>query len=241
MTVDARARTQQFRASQVLLGAAVMRQVASVWAREADTDVVGSMARIIPLVVPILGQAYGQSVSQGMDYFTDFRSLAGARGFATATPADGFNSGKAAKGLYVEGQIKTLQQIQRGVPSDVAVRRAGVRVMGAAQYEVLEGGRETVTRSVSDDRQAKGWQRVTSGDGCYFCEMLSARGGVYSPDTVGFDAHTNCACEPEPVYTRRILSDRQQEMQALYNRAAKGQSDPLNAFRRAYEEQRQSA
>jgi hypothetical protein len=47
-----------------------------------------------------------------------------------------------------------------------------------------------------------GWQRVASDNACAFCEMLAARGAVYSEESADFEAHDGCTCTVEPVWRR---------------------------------------
>lgn len=111
---------------------------------------------------------------------------------APAAQVESAMTATAKAGLYVALRSgRTLEQA-----SDVAL----VRASGAAARLVLDGGRETVRRSLAADPRGTGWRRVTSGASCDFCDMLAGRGAVYSPETADFASHDHCACTAEPVY-----------------------------------------
>lgn len=105
----------------------------------------------------------------------------------------------------------------------------------------MRGGWDTIEESVRSDRRALGWQRVTSGDPCAFCAMVASRGPIYKEDTVDFEAHDHCSCEPEPVYSESVFEDRSlwpetsRRLRDTWDEVASGAEDPLNAFRRALE------
>jgi hypothetical protein len=140
--------------------------------------------------------------------------------------------------------------LDAGRPPEQAKETALTRTSGSISRHVLNGGRETILRSVAEDREALGWGRVTDGDPCAFCAMLAGRGPVYQEDTVGFEAHDECGCGAEPVYYRDApWPGRSREFHDMYNEAllqarqdgtmATGTSnDLLNTFRRFYDRQR---
>jgi len=120
---------------------------------------------------------------------------------------------------------------------------------GAVSNLVLDQGRDTIINAVRQDRQAKGWARVTSPGACSFCVMLALRAGAgflyTSKQSANFRAHTPnadgsgglCQCHAEPVFTSFEPSARMREAQALWKDSTKGRSgnDARNAFRQAME------
>ena len=120
---------------------------------------------------------------------------------------------------------------------------------GAVQNLVLDQGRDTIIGAVRQDKEAKGWARVTSPGACSFCVMLALRSGAgflyTSKQSANFRAHTPnadgsgglCQCHAEPVFTAYEPSARMREMQALWKDSTRGRSgnDARNAFRQALE------
>ncbi|HET8586245.1 MAG TPA: hypothetical protein VFM74_00065 [Candidatus Limnocylindria bacterium] len=75
-------------------------------------------------------------------------------------------------------------------------------ILGGVQRRVADHVRHTVMDSSVADPAARGWQRVGNG-GCTngFCDMLIARGAVYSEATADFAAHDHCQCSAVPAWT----------------------------------------
>lgn len=152
---------------------------------------------------------------------------------ATALPAE-----VVARSLAFTGVVRLRQHLARDVPMDLALRRAAATSAAAGSRHVLNGGRETVIGATQQDNEARGWQRVTDGDPCFFCAMLASRGATYrSEESGGFEAHDGCGCAAEPVYGNSALPGRAGEFRAMWNDATRGESgkDAVRAFRRAYE------
>jgi len=154
------------------------------------------------------------------------------------TPAD-----RAARvSLEVTGPVGQKSKAKRGKPLKVAQDESFTEAAGAASRHVLTGGRQSLLTLLEDDPQALAWARVTDGDPCAFCSLLASRGPVYlSESSAAFRAHDNCACTAEPVYSRQApWPGRAAEFRQLYRQATRGYSgqDAINAYRRAYEQQR---
>jgi hypothetical protein len=118
-------------------------------------------------------------------------------------------------------------------------RQAAVHMVGGVSRHVNDGGRHTVLENVGQDRQARGWQRITAAQPCSFCAMIASRGAVFSADTASFEAHDHCQCTAEPVYSRGDSRPEQARQWAdLWDESTRGVSGAKaqrNAFRRAYE------
>lgn len=78
-----------------------------------------------------------------------------------------------------------------------------VNASGSLQRLIADVGRETVMGSSITDPQSRGWQRVTDGAACSFCQMLAGRGAVYKESTVSFGAHDHCGCSAAPAFIGR--------------------------------------
>jgi hypothetical protein len=102
--------------------------------------------------------------------------------------------------LTVTGPVSVKRAMSAGIALDQASETAMTNTARSAHRLALDGGRSTLTASVSADRRARGWQRVTSGKPCAFCDMLAGRGEVYTEESAGFQAHDGCSCSAEPVY-----------------------------------------
>jgi hypothetical protein len=72
--------------------------------------------------------------------------------------------------------------------------------LGAVTRLALDGDRQTVLESIRTDRVARGYQRVTDGNACDFCQMLAERGAVYGDESASFEAHDKCGCSAEPAF-----------------------------------------
>ena len=139
------------------------------------------------------------------------------------------------------GPVAQKSKIARGKPAEQARNESLVQASGAATRHVLTGGRQSLLTLIEGDVQALGWARVTDGDPCAFCAMLSSRGIVYKSEaSAGFKAHDHCACTAEPAYSRSApLPGRGSEFQRLWNENIRGRysgAEARNAWRRLYEQ-----
>jgi hypothetical protein len=119
-----------------------------------------------------------------------------------------------------------------------------VKASGTATRLALNGGRETISRSVEADEEALGWVRIPDADPCAFCRTLASRGEVYkSEETAGrranrrfeglgeFKFHDHCGCTVVPTYLSTPIPDSVDRYEAEYKAAQKwarenGISDP---------------
>lgn len=88
-------------------------------------------------------------------------------------------------------------------------RIASESAASSMERAVLDAGRGTLYEFGSKDRRAIGYVRLSgTGNPCYFCAMLIARGVVYKSkqsakyDKQGERYHTNCYCYAEPVFSK---------------------------------------
>lgn len=159
---------------------------------------------------------------------------------------------KAARtSLAITGPANIESKKRRGKSPEQAAREAVVEAGGSAARHVLTGGRTQHLEMVRDDAAAIGWMRVTDGQPCAFCAMLSSRGPRYKSEAsassvvdpnakrgLGEPYHDNCGCTAEAVYSdTQAWPGRGREFQKVWNEVTKGLSgkDAINAFRRAYE------
>jgi hypothetical protein len=191
--------------------------------------------RLVTTTVPLIDLRRATSAGMAADYYTAFRVAEGAAGAAAPRVAERASREKLVTSLYVTGRTQVARSVAAGFSPQAAAQTAFVTMSGAVTRHVLDGGRETILRSTSADRATVGWQRVTDGSPCSFCALLAARGASYSEDTAGFQAHDHCGCGAEPRYEGSRMSPEAERWAGLYDEAARGSDDPLNAFRPAYE------
>lgn len=236
-TFAGRQLTEQHRQRQLAVRAVVVRQLVALWPLFDPARIDETWEAIAPAVMTLTAQGRSLSAAVASAYYQAFRLVEGVTG-ETAMPvlSDDWRV-PAAVSLQVTGPIKAKQLTMMG-RRDVAAQTL-VSLSGSVSRIALNAGRETVLGAVREDRRAIGWARVTDGDPCAFCALLAGRGGVYSKDSVDFQAHDHCACGSEPVYRRDApLPGRGDEFRRLYQESTAGaeSGELLNAFRRAYED-----
>lgn len=259
-TPDGTRLTEEHRAAQIAIRARLAADVAAAWSLLDPRRLDETTPAWLAVMLALIGAHRGDSARTASRYYTAYRSaeLAGNVPPAPAgTDADPEPERHAAPerdrliaSLIATGPaaIKraTDRKRRRPVPFDAAVRASLSRVTGAATRHALNGGRAVLRAAVADDPQTLGWARVTDGDPCYFCAMLSSRGPVYKTSrsaliTDDGDAyHDGCACLPEPVYSRTAAwPGRGREFQQLWKDVAEGKgAEGLKAFRAAVEERK---
>lgn len=243
-TAAGRVLTEQHRQSQLQVRTRALRDYLRLWPIwEGDED---SFAQLVVASI-VLIRAYRQiSATTAGSYFESFRQAEGVPGEAVTRLAEPIDPATVTVGLRVTGQDAVRSALQAGRTPEAAREVALTRTSGSVTRHVLNGGRDTLQRSVAEDKEALGWARVTDGDPCAFCALLASRGPVYKADTVDFDSHDHCGCHPEPFYRGSEWPGRAREFEDMYNEAIleareageleRGTSnDLLNAFRRRYE------
>jgi hypothetical protein len=241
--------TEQHRQGQLRIRAQALQSYTQLWPTwEGDED---SFLKLV-LAATVLVRTYrGFSSAYAGSYFQSYRMAEGAPGEAVTMLADPVDEAAVRTGMYVTGQTAVRNALKAGRPPEEAKSSAFTGTSGSISRHVLNGGRETILRSVDGDKAALGWGRVTDGDPCAFCALLASRGPVYKEEgTADFQAHDHDGCTVEPVYTRGAeWPGRSREFHDLYNEAIheaneadeldRGTSNDLfNAFRRKYEAQR---
>jgi len=149
-------------------------------------------------------------------------------------PIDWTREDRATKvSLTVTGPVGQKAKRARGKPVTQARDESFVEAAGAATRHVLTGGRQSLLTLLDEDPRVIGWARVTDGDPCAFCAMLSGRGIVYkTKESASFRAHDNCACVAEPAYSRSApLPGRGAEFQKLWNENIRGKFSGAEARR----------
>lgn len=214
-------------ASQAGLALVFTREVAQVWPQLDQHALQSSLPRFKAIMAQLV-QKYGVASSTlAARFYQQQRQAAGIPGRFTVRPADPAPLKQIAS---------TVDWATKGLWGSNPDLQAGLtNLTGATETLVLDQGRDTIVNATKVDRKAIGWARIPEPGACAFCAMLATRGAVYKQDTVAFKSHDHCRCHAEPVFTAYEPTAQIREWQALYAKSTKGQSDQLNAFRRAYE------
>lgn len=235
--------TRQHRQRQLALRAAVIADLTRLWPLW-DLEDFDSFDRFIAAAVPLIRARNRDSAGLAAGYYQAFRTVEGVDGNATPQLAERPDVTKLRVSLRATGLTGAAKALKAGMSPQEARRAGFVRVSGAAVRHTLNGARETIIQSADRDSQARGYQRVTSGNTCDFCLMLSSRGPVYeTQSTASFKPHDFCDCHPEPVYPggewrpenlqhQQTWNEAQQWARANDEMPSGTANDALNAFRR---------
>ena len=237
-TTAGRQLSSQHRRQQMAIRAAAARDTLQVWTAGFDLDDIdGSWRRMEPAMVAVTQDYRRQSANVAAGYYQAYRTAEGAPGTYRPRLAVPPSREVLRYSLGYYGMVAP-NQLYRSGRRDV-MRQAGTHLVGGVSRHVNDGGRHTVLENVGQDRQARGWQRVTAGRPCSFCAMIAARGAVFSADTASFQAHDHCQCTAEPVYGRDDQRpEHARQWSQLWDdstRGVRGARAQRNAFRQAYE------
>lgn len=230
--------TEAHRLAQARLGARTTTRILDVWPLLDLAALDDTFPRWLRSTVPIIQANRQASSTLAANYYRTFRTVSlGLDSDPFAPVLAGPASLDAVTGaLVLTGPATIKRALTRGMPLSQAEALAQTESARAAMYHSLNGGRETIAASVAADPKAVGYARAASGDACAFCAMLASRGPVYSEDTVDFEAHPGCHCEPEPQFSRNDpWPDGSRDYQRMWNESQDGvpKADRgLNAFRR---------
>lgn len=223
------------------MAAAAAAAVAHAWAEFLDLhDLRGSSDRLV-VAVEALARQYGRSsAALALRQYRTDRRAAGVGGRpAVRMPALPSHEDIVSS---VESSLSPLY----GAPDEAKTRAAEQSLESSVERLVLDQGRTAIIEAVQDDREAKGWARVTEPGACYFCAMQAQRGAVYKTrETADFRAHNKqpngsggtCRCHVEPVFNAYEPTAQIRQWQADYSRlrAENGGKLSLIQWRRAFE------
>lgn len=207
MSVASRRLADAHRQAQNRLGAQAVLQMRAIWPLLDVDDLDGSFRRWLTAAVPLIQGQRSTSARLAANFLAASKTLAMGSG-ATFAPVLSETASVPAvtTSLLVTGPVSIKRAVLRSVPLARATATAEAASAAAAMRHVLNGGRETVIRTLADDSDARGWQRVASGNACKFCDLLD--GKFHHADTADFEAHDGCSCSQEPVYGARRVSER---------------------------------
>lgn len=168
------------------LTADASRDLAALWREVADAAAAETVLRdVLPAVIEQYGAA---AATLATVWYDDLRDKAAVAGAFTAIPIEAHDRGAQA---LVGWALNTATDY----PSFQSL------ILGGTQRRIADHARGTVMTSSVADPKSQGWQRVSSG-GCSngFCDMLAARGLVYSESSADFASHDNCRCYAIPAF-----------------------------------------
>lgn len=231
-TAQGRALTQQHRAVQTAVMAATVDDTLAMWSLLDPNDVDAGRDAWLAGMVPVVDQHYKQSATAGVSYYRSYSSAELGQLRDLSRIGAPLNADELTAALALHGPIRFKHLVSRGYDGARAFSISAVAVVGVATQYALDGGRLEIVGQAMRDGQALGFQRVASGGACAFCLMLTSNGPVYkSRGTAGFQAHDNCKCQPEPVFSRAGAWTEQ----ATAARQIWDETGDLNSFRRAIE------
>lgn len=252
--------TDAHRAAQSRIATDTVRALLAAF-RLLDPDRIdATIDRWLSVAVPIIGRQRATSARLAGNYLSTLRAIElgmTARAFTPVLEDVGIEE-RVVKSLIVTGPATVKLGHERGLSAAKIFDVAASKMAAAGVRHALDGGRETVYRTVSDDDAVIGYVRVTRGNSCGFCLMLCSRGAVYKDEMtgemVGMDGrrrfsrtqgdpfHDGCNCQAKPVYRDDDpILERSHELKAQWDESTRGYSgtDALNAFRRSLEASRQ--
>jgi hypothetical protein len=231
-TAQTKAEEQQ--AAQIALIALMLKDFAKIWHLLTPSELDRSLPAWVTAIHAIVARYGSMSAALAADHYEEARLAAKARGqFTVQLPGD------PAEGLVDTGMRWATRDVWSRDPETLPDRVKSARTMAenVAIKEVIDMARITTVDAVHEDPEAVGWARIARPNACYFCRMLTTRGGVYTAETVKFRAHNGCHCTAEPVFRGQLWepSARVREWNAQYQRASKMKGDTLKNLRRIVE------
>jgi hypothetical protein len=222
------------KAVQMAIRAALMRDVIKLWPALDKTRLAETFPGWLRAMQLLVGNYHGQSSAAAGRFYQSAR----AQALSSPTPRSLIKTAPAPDPQWM---AKAFGFSGPGmIAKDTAQPNTALSTtLGTAARVALDGGRTTVLETVKHDRAAVGWYRVTDGDPCAFCALLSSRGVVYKKDTVAFQAHNDCGCSGAPAFSRgQQLPAISDQADAIYRESAQGLSGAqrMAAFRKAWNE-----
>lgn len=237
LTAEGAQLTSAFRTNQLALRASTMLDLHRLWGL-FDPATPGSYDAFVQAATGLIRLRHSDSTQIAAAYLRTFREAEGISGKVPAFRlAEAPLLDQVAIALRATGLAGTVRALRAGQTLTQALKTGLVQADGATARLVLDGGRSTVAAFAAADPRAKGWIRVTSGDPCAFCAMLSSRGAAYSRErSARFQAHDHCGCTAEPFYGGALPEQTQRfaEMWKVGRGSGSG-PDAIREFRRAYD------
>lgn len=243
-TREGRQLTEAHRRRQLQISREAFRALRTVWPLLDVSNLDRSFPNYFDAAYRSLRPLKQESAEVSASYMYRFRVAEygeGSPGLIDLERLAELSARQAATSLLVLGPVSIRKSLGKGRTRFSAERLAQAETLKGGMRLVLQGGRDYIGQTLQTDPAVRGWARVTDGDPCFFCAMLSGRGAVYTKDTVDFKPHDGCGCQPELIYNPNSyeLPGKGSQFSELWAASTKGYSgrDAINAFRRAYEAQ----
>lgn len=235
--------TEAHRVAQARIGAQVSTDLITLWSRINPARIEATFPEFARTATAVINQRRTASTRLAGSYLAAFREFE-APDIERFAPilADTLPPARGQANLAATGRSTIYRRLRDGADIEDAMSAGRTAASRNGLRLALEGGRETITRTIDADPAALGVMRITSGDPCSFCAMLASRGPVYLTEaSASFKPHDGCHCQPEIVYgTDTRIPDNSEQYRQLWREATAGKSgkDAANAFRRAFERPR---
>ena len=188
--------TQLHRRRQLALRAATLRDLVSLWPIFRLDDIDGTWPALESALFTLIMSRYRDSAGLAANYYRAFRDVEGIPGRAQPVLAEAPDPVLVRATLTILGPIQAKKNIAAKRPKVAETTFA--RLSGSVGRQVMQGGRDTLQRTLRADPQARGWRRITDSSPCQFCAGIARQGVV--GDDVDFKAHDHCGCTQEPAY-----------------------------------------
>lgn len=226
--------TEAHRVIQIRLATGLARDLALLWRPVDPTDIRGTLEPFARAGMAVTLNARRSSASAAQSYYAMFRQVEGVPGEFRPNLARDPDPNVLRGGLFGAGAQGMINGRRRGMDVAKAAENGFVKASGAAIQIAANGGRETLLAAVSSDPQARGYQRVTDGDPCAFCQMIASQGIIaYDESSAGFESHGHCGCTAEPAFEGSQVRAQNATYRADWEQATAGLSgsDALKAYR----------
>ena len=190
--------TEAHRLAQAKLSAQVVVDLLKVWPLLDPTALDATVDRWLTASQAIVVKKHGDSAALAREYLRRFRAVElGTPITAWTPPPPPVATIEAIRtSLVVQGPVRIKAAMLARTPLTQASQTAAGTSSAAGSRHALTGGRDTIVEAAKADERAQGLRRVTSGDSCSFCSMLTTR----TDFTYSFKAHDGCHCQTQPVY-----------------------------------------
>lgn len=188
------------RKAQLAIRAQVMRELVRLWPAMDWTALDATFPAWSSAVGTLITAHRAVSTSTAASFLRRHRLAAGIPGPAPIVLAAPLPPEQLSTSLATTALWAAKAAAARGVTADRAMANAFVRSSGAATRLVLDGGRQTLARSMEADSRCVGYRRVTSGNACSFCAQLATWAEGNASLNTDFKAHDHCGCSAQPVY-----------------------------------------
>jgi len=209
--------TVKFRNDQAGISDYVSNAIRALWDAHINPDEFSASWKDLgPIIKVIIAQHYAGSAADAAEYYRNMHVVGGLM-FPRVIPApfDGAHlqrmAGSVANGTFYH-QLNT-----QGLPAGRASEIARNTMSGAGARFALNGARNTVIRSVANDPDAMGWDRLIEPDACSYCAAQAAK-GPFKPLRTGFRAHDWCKCLAIPALRGSSMPDPNSALRMEWNK-----------------------